>query len=78
MTAQVAALEMLAVKKREVDVADPFIDKLRDLRFEDSLTREIVASLIGRIVVYDKDRIEIKWKYSDATLAAVLEKGSVN
>jgi len=78
LTAQVAALELLAVKKREVDVSDPFIDKLRDLRFEDSLTREIVAALIDRIVVYDKDRIEIKWKYSDAALAAVLEKGSVN
>lgn len=74
LTEQTAALEKRIRNNKAVPDAGPFVDKMRTLRFDGILTREVVDALIDRVLVYGKDRIEIIWKFSDAALAATMER----
>ncbi len=67
-TEQVRAMELSIKENPKETISDPLYDVLFDLPFDGSLTREIVVALIDRVIIYDKDRIEIKCTFSDAPL----------
>ena len=75
LTEQTDALEQRSHNNAVVPDADPLRDKMSVLRFDGLLTREIADALIDRVLVYGKDRIEIKWKFTDAALAAMKGMG---
>lgn len=43
----------------------PWIQQLRDYQDIDHLTRTIVVSLIDRIIIYDKENVEVRMKHAD-------------
>lgn len=71
---QVRTMELSICENPKATVSDPLYDTLCDLPFDGGLTREIVVALIDRIIIYDKDRIEIKWTFSDAALITGMEE----
>jgi len=74
LTEQTGAVERRIRNNAVVPDAVPLQDKMSVLRFDGLLTREIADALIDRVLVYGKDRIEIKWKFTDAALAAMMGK----
>ena len=44
---------------------------VKSLLFNGQLTREIVDAMVKSVVVYNKDRIEIRWKFTDAVIDGV-------
>lgn len=67
-------MELSICENPKTTVSDPLYDTLCDLPFDGGLTREIVVALIDRIIIYGKDRIEIKWTFSDAALITGMEE----
>lgn len=74
LTEQLRAMELSMNKKPKATISDPLHDALCDLPLDDGLTREIVVALIDRVIIYGKDRIEIKWTFSDAALITGMEE----
>lgn len=68
---QVAISQTLLVNKKSQIFENEFIKMFKQYKSLKSLSKEIVASLINKIVVYDHDKIEIDFKFKDEYESAV-------
>lgn len=67
---QATTLEQQIKDRTAAPIDSPFQDKMKIMRFDGRLTREVADALIDRVFVYDIDHIEIKWKFTDADIMA--------
>jgi len=69
LSEQIAELEE---KRHEKSIfVSQYIGYLCDLSFSGELNREIVDKLLDKVIVYDANRIEVKWNFSDNIILTI-------
>ncbi len=65
------------VLKQTVEILQPWIQDLKQYKNLRTLDRKILVSIVDQIIVYDKDRIEIKFRHRNE-LQEILDLASAN